>query len=124
MYTTFDAVRAEALFASTLQPSDRPAVPEVRLAVAATLRQLRIQGCAAYLAGEFGDHPDAAATRMRWALATVRGAYPPHPLDDGRLAGRVRAPGRRRRDRADLSGSAVPSGVPSRSTFECGAASE
>ena len=84
MYTTFDAVRAEALFASTLQPSDRPAVREVRQAVAATLRQLRIQGCAAYLAGEFGDHPDTAAARMRWALATVRAAYPPHPLEDAR----------------------------------------
>ena len=84
MYTTFDAVRAEALFASALQPSDRPAVPEVRQAVAATLRQLRIQGCAAHLAGEFGDHPDAAATRMRWALATVRAAYPAHPVDDAR----------------------------------------
>jgi hypothetical protein len=84
MYTTFDAVRAEALFASALQPSDRPAVPEIRQAVAATLRRLRIQGCAAQLAGEFGDHPETAAARMRWALATVRTAYPPPLLDDAR----------------------------------------
>ncbi len=84
MYTTFEAARAEALFASTLQPSDRPTAPEVRQAVAATLRRLRIQGCAAHLAGDFGDHPEAAAARMRWALATVRAAYPTHPPDDAR----------------------------------------
>ena len=84
MYTTFDAVRAEALFASTLQPSDRPNPPEVRQAVTATLRRLRIQGCAAHLAADFGDCPDRAAARMRWALATVRAAYPPHPLDGPR----------------------------------------
>ena len=82
MHTTFEAVRAEALFASTLQPSDRPTAPEVRQAVAATLRRLRIQGCAAHLAGDFGDHPETAAARMRWALATVRAAYPTHLPDD------------------------------------------
>jgi hypothetical protein len=53
-------------------------------AVAATLRQRGIQGCAAYLAGELGDHPDTAAARVRWTLATVRTAYPTHPLDDAR----------------------------------------
>ena len=84
MYITFEAVRAEALFASPLQPSDRPTAPEVRQAVAATLRRLRIQGCAAHLAGDFGDHPETAAVRMRWALDTVRAAYPAQPLDGPR----------------------------------------
>jgi hypothetical protein len=84
MYITFEAVRAEALFASTLQPSDRPTAPEVRQAVAATLRRLHIQGCAAHLAGDFGDHPETAAARMRWALAAVRAAYPTGLPDDGR----------------------------------------
>jgi len=84
MYTTFEAVRAEALFASPLQPSDRPAAPQVRQAVAATLRRLRIQGCAAHLAGDFGDHPETAAARMTWALDTVRTAYPAHRLDVSR----------------------------------------
>jgi hypothetical protein len=91
MYTTVDAVRAEALFASTLQPSDRPTAPEVRQAVAATLRRLRIQGCAAHLAGDFGDHPETAAARMRWALATVRAAYPTH-LPDAAHPGHRLAP--------------------------------
>jgi hypothetical protein len=26
-----------------------------------------VRGCVARMAQEFGDHPDAAATRMRWA---------------------------------------------------------
>ena len=28
-------------------------------------------GCAGRVAQEFGDHPEAAAARMRWARATV-----------------------------------------------------
>jgi len=30
------------------------------------LRRLGIRGCAGQMAQEFGGHPDAAATRMRW----------------------------------------------------------
>jgi hypothetical protein len=76
MASQFDSVRAEALFASTLQPSDQPATDEVRDVVNGTLRQLGSRGCAALVAAEFGDHPDTAVRRMTWALATVRGAYP------------------------------------------------
>jgi hypothetical protein len=72
---TFEAVRAEALFASFLQSSDVPSAAEVRGAVAATLRRLGIRGCAAEVAGEYGEHPDTAAARMAWALATVRETY-------------------------------------------------
>ena len=75
---TFEAVRAEALFASFLQSSDGPSATEVRGAVAATLRRLGIRGCAAEVAGEYGEHPDTAAARMAWALATVRASYPVH----------------------------------------------
>ena len=73
---TFEAVRAEALFVSTLQPSGSPSPGQVRRAVATTLRRLGIRGCAAQVAGEFGDHPDTAVTRMSWALATVHAIYP------------------------------------------------
>jgi hypothetical protein len=66
---------AEALFASTLQASDRPTVDQVRQAVAATLQRLGTVGCAAWLAGEFGDHPELAATRMAWAIATIDSNY-------------------------------------------------
>jgi hypothetical protein len=74
--STFEAVRAEALFASTLQSSDSPGTEQVRRTVSATLRRLGIRGCAAQVAGEFGDHPDAAVARMTWALLAVRSVYP------------------------------------------------
>jgi hypothetical protein len=48
----------------------------VRDAVATTLRRLGIKGCAAEVAGEFGDHPESAVARMSWALATVRATFP------------------------------------------------
>jgi hypothetical protein len=73
---TFEAVRAEALFASTLQPSESPSPDQVRRAVTASLRRLGVRGCAAHVAGEFGDHPDIAAPRMSWALAAVNTVYP------------------------------------------------
>ena len=76
MASQFDSVRAEALFASTLQPSERPAADEVRHAVTGTLQRLGSRGCAAQVAAEFGDYPETAVRRMTWALATVRQAYP------------------------------------------------
>jgi hypothetical protein len=77
MLNSIEAVRAEALFVSTLQCSELPAADQVRGAVATTLRRLGIKGCAAEVAGEYGDHPDCAVERMAWALATVRACYPP-----------------------------------------------
>ena len=74
--STFEAVRAEALFVSTLQSSESPSPDQVRRAVATTLRRLGPRGCAAQTAGEFGDHPDTAVARMAWALATVSSVYP------------------------------------------------
>ncbi|SRR2546430_2665617 len=73
---TFEAVRAEALFVSTLQPSGSPSPDQVRRAVATTPRRLGVRGCAARMAGEFGDHPDTAVARMSWARATVHTVYP------------------------------------------------
>ena len=55
---TFEAARAGALFASTLQPSGSHSPGQIRRAVAATLQRLGVRGCAAQVAGEFGDHPD------------------------------------------------------------------
>jgi hypothetical protein len=72
----FEAVRAEALFVSALQPSGSPSPDQVRLAVAATLQRLGVRGCAARVAGEFGDHPETAVARMSWALATINAFYP------------------------------------------------
>jgi hypothetical protein len=74
--STFEAVRAEALFMSTLQSSESPAPDQVCRAVATTIRRMGIRGCTAAMAREFGDHPDTAPARMTWALAAVRNAYP------------------------------------------------
>ena len=73
---TFEAVRAGALFASTLQPSGSPSPGQIRRAVTATMQRLGVRGCAEQVAGEFGDHPDTAVARMSWALATINTAYP------------------------------------------------
>ncbi|GAB7042717.1 MULTISPECIES: hypothetical protein [Catenuloplanes] len=67
--------RADALFASVLQASQRPAETEVRAAVVDTLGRLGEHGCAGEVAGEFGDHPEAAAHRMIWALDMVSRSY-------------------------------------------------
>lgn len=66
---------AEALFASDLQASERPSAEQVCRAVRTTLQRLGTAGCAVQVAGEFGDHPDLAANRMTWALATIRGSH-------------------------------------------------
>jgi hypothetical protein len=76
MPVTFEAVRAEALFLSTLQPSGSPSPDQVRVAVTTTLRRLGVRDCAAQVAGEFGEHPDTAVARMSWALATIRTVFP------------------------------------------------
>ena len=75
-HRTLETLHAEALFASTLQASEEPSPDRVRRAVTTTLRRLGADGCAGHLAGEFGEHPDLAAARMAWALATTRATYP------------------------------------------------
>jgi hypothetical protein len=84
---TLEAARAGALFLSALQPSGSPGPDQVRRAVTTTLQRLGVRGCAAQMAGEFGDHPDTAAARMSWALAAIGTAYPASPM--------TRAPGLR-----------------------------
>ncbi len=81
MASNLEAVRAEALFVSTLQCSQRPGSAEVRRAVALALRQFGTRGCAAAVAGEFGDHPEIAVARMNWALAVVHAVYRAHATD-------------------------------------------
>lgn len=59
--------RCEALFASTLQESDAPTPQAVADAISSTIRQLGLGGCTGRMAHEFGDHPEQARDRMRWA---------------------------------------------------------
>jgi hypothetical protein len=64
-------VWADALFASMLQRSDGPTAGQVRKAVAAAVRAYGSRGCAERVAQEFGDHPETAVARMRWARGVV-----------------------------------------------------
>jgi hypothetical protein len=63
---TMNGARCQALFSSALQPSDTPTADMVATAIGSAVQQFGIGGCAGRMAQEFGDHPDAAASRMRW----------------------------------------------------------
>jgi hypothetical protein len=70
------AIRCEALFVSDIQSSEHPGPPQIRTAVTETIRRFGAHGCAAIVAQEFGDHPETAVHRMRWAREAVARAYP------------------------------------------------
>jgi hypothetical protein len=55
------------IFASRLQESDSPSADVVVAAVTSALTDLGLTGCIDRMAQEFGDHPEAACERMRWA---------------------------------------------------------
>jgi hypothetical protein len=61
-----NGARCQALFCSGLQPSDAPTAGMVAAAISHAVQQFGAGGCAGRMAQEFGDHPDAAASRMRW----------------------------------------------------------
>lgn len=62
-------IDAEALFVSALQPSDQPTTEQVQAAISTALRHCGgPDGCALALAAEFGEHPETAVARMRWAI--------------------------------------------------------
>jgi hypothetical protein len=68
---TISTARADALFASSLQRSDQPTVAQIHGAIAAALAAFGIRGCAAQVAQAYGEHPETAVPRMRWARATL-----------------------------------------------------
>jgi hypothetical protein len=68
-----DGAQCEALFASELQRSDAPTAQSVTEAISRTVRRLGTRGCAGRMAQEFGDHPQAAAERMRWIRQLAAG---------------------------------------------------
>ena len=90
--------RCVALFASGLQRSDAQAADALAEVIWHTVRRFGIAGCTSRMAQEFGDHPEAAASRMRWirqlisqkpAAAGPRPARPsgcPDLPDSGRCA--------------------------------------
>jgi hypothetical protein len=68
-------VRAAALFASALQRSDQPSGAQIRQAIAMAMQALGERGCAASVAQAYGEHPETAVMRMRWARAAAAGAF-------------------------------------------------
>jgi uncharacterized membrane protein len=66
-----EVMQAEALFASHLQTSDTPDPEIVDRVVTGLLQRDGAAGCAARMAYEYGEYPDTAAQRMRWARQVV-----------------------------------------------------
>jgi hypothetical protein len=64
------------IFASTLQQSDRPSADMVAAAISSAVADIGLAGCLSRMAQEFGDHPDAACERMRWATQLSSGLTP------------------------------------------------
>ena len=85
-YHSLNDVRSEALFASALQPSDMPTAAQVRAEIMHTVRQLGTRGCAARMAQEFGDAPQPAVARMRWARRVVADVFTAQPARTQALA--------------------------------------
>ena len=74
-HLSIGVVRTDALFVSALQRSDGPSAAQVRQAVAATVRQFGGRECAARVAQEYGEHPELAAARPRWARRLIADAF-------------------------------------------------
>ena len=89
---TRTGARRVALFASGLQRSDAPTDAMAAEAITATIRRIGLHGCLDRMAQEFGDHPDAAAARMRWICqltAQMPAWRPQRPAGAGRPGNRA-----------------------------------
>ncbi|WP_157245929.1 hypothetical protein [Nonomuraea typhae] len=73
---------AQVLFTTSLQPSEILTSDRVRRVIDDRLCACGgdTTQCAAYVAQEAGDHPEAFAARMRWAISIVNAAYADYRL--------------------------------------------
>lgn len=70
------AARAAALFASDLPAGSRPSAALVETAIVVAVRTCGgTRGCVAKLAAAYGDYPETAVVRMRWARSVVMSVY-------------------------------------------------
>jgi hypothetical protein len=70
------AARAEALFASDLSALSNPTQAAVAAAVSsAVLAHGGVRGCAGVVGAAYGDYPETAAARMRWARQVIEAIY-------------------------------------------------
>ena len=73
------AARSHALFVSALSESAPVECADLEAAIEEAVRAHHgCEGCTAEVAASYGDHPDLAVRRMRWAIrmaeATLRSA--------------------------------------------------
>ena len=90
-HLSITTARADALFASTLQRSDDPSTAQIRQAIITAIRARGARGCAAQVAQAYGEHPETAVLRMRWARAEVTRAFGSGPAESARPAELARA---------------------------------
>ena len=74
-HLSISTARADAVFASALQRSDEPSAALVQQAIVGAVRAFGTRGCAARVAQAYGEHPETAVLRMRWARAAVAAAF-------------------------------------------------
>jgi hypothetical protein len=74
-HLSISAARASALFASPRQRSDEPSARQVRQAIATAIGAHGVRGCAVRVAQAYGEHPETALTRMRWALTAAASPF-------------------------------------------------
>jgi hypothetical protein len=68
------AARTAALFSSDLSVWGQPTLEGVEAAIRhAVSAHGGVRGCAAEVAAEYGEHPETAVPRMRWARQIVEG---------------------------------------------------
>jgi hypothetical protein len=71
------AARAEALFTSDLSVRGEYTQIEVAAAIRHAIGTRNgIRGCAGEVAAAYGEHPETAARRMRWARAVIEASMP------------------------------------------------
>jgi hypothetical protein len=79
------SARAEALFTSDLSARREHTTIEVAAAIRQAIGAHRgIRGCAGEVAAAYGEYPETAASRMRWARAVVEGIYARRPAGAAR----------------------------------------
>lgn len=93
------AARAAALFVSDISTTDQPTGVMVDAAIKHALRSHDgSRGYAADVAAAYGDYPEFAARRMRWAISLVEELYerrmPPRTHGAIGLSGAGRRPAR------------------------------
>jgi hypothetical protein len=70
------AARAAALFVSDLSATEQPTAVLVEAAIKHSLQSHGgVRGCTADVAAAYGDYPELAPGRMRWARGLVEALY-------------------------------------------------